>query len=143
MKLGFDVHGVIDKNPKFFAKLIQSLRNNGHIVHIITGVEDGDRIRTELSNMGIQYDYLFSITSYHKSIGTPMYFKNNDPNHPFIDDDKWNSTKALYCKLEGIHVHVDDSDIYGEYFKNRHNTAYIKYDNFTKILFSAISKLER
>ena len=37
MKLGLDIHGVIDSNPESFAFMSQSVIANNGEVHIITG----------------------------------------------------------------------------------------------------------
>lgn len=127
MKLGLDIHGVITKNPKLFAELTGKLVLHNHEVHVLTGVEDGDRVRLELAKYGIAYTNFFSITTYHKSIGTHMVFKDNNPAHPLIAPPKWDCTKADYCKEKGLHLHVDDSSIYGNYFRAI-DTQYLIYN---------------
>jgi len=37
MKVGLDIHGVVDVRPEFFSELSKLLVSNGHEVHIITG----------------------------------------------------------------------------------------------------------
>jgi hypothetical protein len=43
-----------------------------------------------------------------------MWYDGNKT--PWIDKELWDKTKAEYCQKEGIHFHLDDSDIYGEHF---------------------------
>lgn len=125
IKIGLDVHGVINKDPDLFRRLTTHLRKNGVEIHILTGVEIGDLLLKELSNIGVEYDHLFSITSYHKSIGTYITYKNDDKTQPLIAPPKWNRSKADYAKKVGLHIHLDDSPLYKEYF--HWSTQYVIY----------------
>ncbi len=131
MIVGLDIHGVIDTDPKFFAKLTQKLRRWGHEIHIITGVEHTTRLNKDLIRFGVQFDTIFSITTYHKELGTPIKYKNGDPTQPIIDDELWDITKAHYCCLNKIDIHIDDSLVYGRYF-HAIETQYILYNNAIK-----------
>lgn len=121
MKFGFDVHGVIDTKPKFYSKLTRRLIAMRHEVHIITGAQLKNKLIVQLEKWGIEYNYLFSISDYHLSIGTDVKFK--DSNNPMMDDDIWNRTKAEYCERNKIDLHIDDSNVYGKYFTN---TVYLE-----------------
>lgn len=137
MLLGLDVHGVITKNPKLFASITAELTLHNHEVHILTGVEDGDRIRKELAFFGISYTHFFSITSFHKAIGTHIVYKNGDPTQPLIAPPKWDKTKADYCRGNKLDIHIDDSDVYGNYFENI-RTQYIKYNKAIDTLLESL-----
>lgn len=113
VKLGLDLHGVISANPKFFAELSKAMVIAGNEVHIITGSHSIE-ILDELKTYDITYTHLFSIADHHKKVGTPMWYDGNKT--PWIDKELWDKTKAEYCQKEGIHFHLDDSDIYGEHF---------------------------
>lgn len=145
IKIGFDVHGVIDMDPDFFATTISLLRTEGHEVHIITGRELTSYLYGKLSDWGIAYDQLFSITSYHKSIGTYISYKNGDPSQPLIAPPVWDSTKADYAKRVGLDIHIDDSIVYSKYFFG-HKTQYILYTQATRTFLHSLmgwtSKLE-
>jgi hypothetical protein len=84
-------------------------------VHILTGEEDTPILREKLNTLNIYYTHLFSIASYHKSIGTKMW--QDEKNTPWMDQEMWNVTKAQYCIKNKIDMHIDDSDTYGKYFK--------------------------
>lgn len=127
MKFGIDVHGVITDDPTFFRRLTRRLHDEGHEVHIITGVELGSRLDEELRRHGISYTQLFSITSYHKQIGTYIVYKDGDPTQPLIAPPKWDRTKADYCAREGIDLMIDDSHVYGTYFNDIGATQYIQW----------------
>lgn len=126
MKFGIDVHGVITDDPALFQRLTRHLHDAGHEVHVITGVELGSRLDDELRRHGISYTHLFSITSYHKQIGTYITYKDDDPTQPLIAPPKWDRTKADYCARKGIDIMIDDSYVYGTYFTDI-ETQYIQW----------------
>lgn len=125
IKVGIDIHGVIDRDPKLFAELTRRMKEAGHEVHIITGREICEELITKLADLRISYDQLFSITSYHKDVGTYITYKDSDPTQPLIAPHKWDSTKAYYAEKEGLSIHFDDSTEYGRYFTGK--TQYILY----------------
>lgn len=114
MKLGLDVHGVIDANPKFWAAITQSLIEEGHEVHIVTGHPINDKLTSKLLIFNIKYSHTFSIVDYHKEIGTKMW--QDQEGKWFMDIYDWDQTKAEYCAREGIDLHIDDSKAYGQFF---------------------------
>lgn len=115
MKLGLDLHNVIDREPLTFSIISQLLVRRGHEVHVITGEELSSRLTSVLEQLRISYTHLFSISSYHKSIGTEIRYDEN--NTPWMDQEIWNVTKAWYCNKHRINLHIDDSEVYGKYFK--------------------------
>jgi len=126
IKVGIDIHGVIDQDPNLFAAFSKMLTENGHQVHILTGREVNDYIIDRLRDFNISYNQIFSITSYHKKIGTYIAYKNGDRTQPLIDSYKWDSSKAIYCASEKLHFHIDDSVVYEKYFINT-CTRYLRY----------------
>ena len=131
LKVGIDIHGVIDKDPEFFSILTHKLIRNFYQVHIITGVEHTSNIVKQLDNFGVIWTNFFSITSYHKEIKTLMTYKNSDLTQPVIDNELWNITKAHYCCKEKIDIHIDDSKEYEKYFWTI-NTQYMRYSEQIK-----------
>lgn len=123
MKVAIDVHDTIDACPEFFSQLTQLLKAFGVEIHIVTGAASSLELRRRLLNWGIRYDKFFSITDYHKAIGTPIEW--DEKGGPHIDDDIWDSTKGEYCKRNEIDITIDDSEIYGIYF----DTPYIRFDS--------------
>jgi len=124
MKIGLDVHGVVDKYPDVFARLTKVLKGKGHEIIIITGRELCTELFDKLDTLGVAYNDVFSITSYHKRIGTHVTYKDGDPTQPLIAPPLWDRTKADFCKQEGVAVHFDDSLVYGKYFEEI-DTQYI------------------
>lgn len=123
MKFGFDMHGVIDSNPKLFSALTKALKASGHEVHIITGPEVTTEIMEQLYQWGIGYTHYFSIVAYHKKRGTEMRIDEHGNAH--MDPYLWDKTKGEYCAKAGIDLHFDDSDLYSYFFK----TPYTRFLN--------------
>lgn len=115
MKIGIDYHNVITANPEYWSKFTKDMKKLKHKIYIITGMSLDSDLMQKLEEFDIQYDRLFSITDYHFANQTDMVF---DVGLPYMDDEKWDRTKADYCKKEKIDVHYDDSNIYGKYFKD-------------------------
>ena len=124
MKLGIDVHGIISRDPLFFSELSKIFIREGHQIHIITGRRVTPLLKAYLDSYKIYYTRIFSIIDYHLSIGTKVTYK--DPDNPWIDQDLWNKAKAEYCEQEKIDFHIDDSEVYGNYFKTPY--CRIRYD---------------
>lgn len=114
IKIGIDIHGVIDVHPEFFSVLTKLLVDNGHEVHIITGSRIKEEIK-HLENYNVSYTHLFSITDHHTNKGTVVTW--DDKGEPHLDPYLWDKTKAEYCKEAGIDLHFDDSDTYNYFFK--------------------------
>jgi len=53
IKIGIDIHGMIDYDPKFFATFSKILVESGNEVHIMTGSEIKPAIIAELRGYGI------------------------------------------------------------------------------------------
>lgn len=115
MKLGFDVHGVLDTSPEFFAELTKLLVDSGHEVHILTGARIGQTVKDLLAEHSISYTHLFSITDYQIEKGTEIEW--DEKGNPHMDAYLWDKSKAEYCEKHGIQLHIDDSDSYGYFFK--------------------------
>jgi len=124
VKIGLDIHGVCDSNPKFFAELSRLFVEAGHEVIIITGKMKSHGAVDEIKELGISYTKFFSIVDYHLEKGTEINFDSNG--NPWINDDIWNRTKAEICEKENIDFHIDDSSIYGEYFNTPYAQIFIK-----------------
>ena len=139
MKIGLDIHGVLDSRPEFFSSLTKTLKAAGWEIHIITGgsIEEGTVIE-ELSDLDIHYTHVLSVYDHLKGIGA----KTNEElgiasRYPFPDE-TWNTVKAEYCAKHGIDMHIDDMPEYLEHFttpymlhkdKNRnHRGQYGKHD---------------
>lgn len=124
MKLGLDIHGVINKDPQVFIKLA---KNTASEVHIITGITITDKLVKQLKeyNKGKQWwTHLVSVEDeLMKSIPCTGF---NEFDRPYWEDEVWNSFKGIYCANNNIDIHFDDSHEYREYF-NKDITKFILY----------------
>ena len=117
IKLGLDIHGVIDQNPIFE----QLARSGLFEVHIVTGIKE------ELDDeVNFPYDKWFSIHQECLDQGIPVEY--DDQNRPWVNPAIWDKMKAQYCEREGINLMIDDSPSYGKHFAGLH-TAYLRYEN--------------
>lgn len=123
IKIGLDLHGVIDAKPELFKILTKLLVDNGHEVHIITGSKMEKELPL-LTELGISYTHLFSITDYHTEIGTHIEWTNSE--NPNLDPYLWDKTKGEYCAKHNIDLHMDDSEIYNYFFKTPYARFYSK-----------------
>lgn len=132
IKLGLDLHGVIDAAPKFFSAMSKQLRDAGHEVHIVTGHDHNEELHNELKECGMEgvhhryYDGILSITSYQRALGTPISYLDNRKSQPMMDPKIWNPTKAMLCATAGINIMIDDSTLYEPFFRDI-KTQYIIY----------------
>ena len=117
MKIGLDIHGVIDSHRKFFAELTQILRvmneqhGANHEVHIMTGPRAVDVRPEELD--GIWYTKLFSITDHNLEKGVEVQFVNGKP---YMNEYDWNRTKADYAREQNLDLTIDDTLDYHHFF---------------------------
>jgi len=129
IRLGLDLHGVIDAEPIFFSHLADVMQLRRHEIYIVTGREDCVELRKELKECrmpGKLYNGILSITSYQKSQGTPVAYLDDHKSQPMMDPKMWNPTKAMLCATAGIDIMIDDSTLYEPYFRDI-KTQYIVY----------------
>lgn len=118
MKLGLDIHGVIDTDPNFFVDLanLVTYKLLGE-VHIITGSPYSKKLEQELItyNGGRPFwTHFFSIQTYMTEQG----FKHilDDKSYPHFPSEEWDRVKADYCRWNNIDLHIDDEENYAEHF---------------------------
>lgn len=112
-KIGIDYHGVITANPVFFAGFCHSALAQNCLIYIISGGSEKD-IRSFLNEYHINYSYIFSLVDYFDKQGLVTRFADGSFK---VEDDLWNTAKARFCAREKVDFHIDDSAIYGSYFK--------------------------
>ena len=117
MKLGLDIHGVVDANRPLFTELTGLLRRDNtnpgrnHEVHILTGPRSQDLKPEELD--GIWYTHLFSIVDYHIAKGTAVEWVGG---RAWMSDYDWDRTKADYAREHQLDLTIDDSETYQRFF---------------------------
>ena len=117
MKLGLDIHGVIDSRPEFFSALTKALIGAGWEIHIMTGgsIKEGTVIQ-ELMDCGVSYTHILSIYDHLKEIGAKTNSELGIASRYPFPDETWNTVKAQYCVENGIDMHIDDMPEYLEHF---------------------------
>jgi hypothetical protein len=133
MKLGLDIHGVIDANPETFAFLSKSIIDAGGEVHIITGGSWGEVLKKEVEDAGIKYTHLFSVYDYLKSTDAVPIGLIQFPDGVIQDKyerNLWDSIKGKYSSEQGLDLHIDDTSDYGAFF----TTPFLLYDGKTDIM---------
>jgi len=114
MHIGLDLHGVIDRFPFLFKKLSEKWNEEGHNIHIMTGME-WDKAWRAVKKAGIVYHKHFSIVDFHKKMGTEIWEKSNSEGY-WMESETWNQSKGNYAMSWNMDIHFDDSPIYGRYF---------------------------
>jgi hypothetical protein len=119
MKLGLDIHGVIDSNPGIFSFLSKIVIESEGEVHIITGGTWNEDLKNLVEESGIVYTHSFSVYDHLKSIGAEKMGRIKFPDgttQKKFDNDLWDSIKGEYCQKNKIDLHIDDTEIYSKYF---------------------------
>lgn len=130
IKLGLDVHGVVDHIPDHLARLATAVIMTKGEVHIITG-GDERRTKEQIARLMFPYTHFFSIQDYlnHKYFDQNVGINLIDGKYLYPDW-LWDRAKALYCKENQIDLHIDDSPEYREHFETPF--LYFKRKRFTK-----------
>jgi len=136
LKIGLDIHGVIDYNPKFFSHLSKKLIDDGHEVHIITGSMKTPKIEDLLKELKISYTHFFSVADSLIANGETVTF--TDPDNPWFESSSWNLAKGKYCESMKIDIHFDDTRAYGDHFKKSVFVHAVKSDRFQNHQFEVL-----
>jgi len=112
LKVGIDIHGVIDTFPERFKQLSVALVASGAQVHIVTGSKRDARIEALLSRSGIAFTHYFSIVESLEKKGDIRW----EGDQPYAVDEKWNVAKREYCEQQSIDFMIDDSSVYRDTF---------------------------
>ena len=135
MKLGLDIHGVIDSNPDSFSFMSHSVISGGGEVHIITGGSWTVELEEQLIGYGIKWTSYFSVYDHLLNSGVDSIGNIQFPDGTIqkkFDSDLWDTIKGEYCKNNQIDLHIDDTEIYSKYF----TTPFLLYkssEDFDKI----------
>ena len=114
MKVGLDIHGVVDRYPELFSKLSEKWVGRGWEVHIVTG-QEWEKAEPTVAKAFIQHTHHFSIVDHHRKLGTPMY-QRTDKEGWWMDRELWARSKGDYAASVGLDLHFDDYIGYAQYF---------------------------
>jgi len=137
MKIGLDIHGVIDAYPDLFCRLTKQWHNDGHGIYILTG-QERDKTEGYLIEHDIYFDYFFSIVDHHKSIGTHMYSRS-DTQGLWMDGKLWSKSKGDYADYVGLDVHFDDQKEYAQYFPETCTFVIVPHIGFSMFMDKIMS----
>ncbi|VAW68803.1 hypothetical protein MNBD_GAMMA09-1040 [hydrothermal vent metagenome] len=119
LKVGLDIHGVIDAFPEKFKLLSSALVKDGAEVHIVTGIKRDEKIDQLLHDAGIQFTHYFSIVEHLEANNVPIKWLDG---LPFTSDKVWDTAKRDYCQSQKIDLMFDDSPTYLETFHDIDST---------------------
>jgi hypothetical protein len=108
MRIAIDIHGTIDRDPKFWNKIIDMFHAMCADVYILSGPER-DKIVGRLISLNINIHKLKGILSMADWIKnrTDAHYWYVDGNF-WTDKETWNKTKAVICSVKMIDVIIDD-----------------------------------
>lgn len=142
MRLGLDIHGVIDSNPESFSFLSRSVIVGGGEVHIVTGGSWTEELEAQIREAGVEWTHYFSVYDYLMESEVPSIGKIQFPDGTVqekFDSDLWDTIKGGYCRSKDIELHIDDTEAYAKYF----TTPFLLYkssSDFEKISHTDIRK---
>lgn len=129
IKIGVDLHGVIDRNIELFKILSVAVRLCGVKIYVISGPPSDD-VEKELHSMyiskSIHYDEVCTIVDYLQTQPVDMW--KDEKNTWWTQEENWWSAKAAICKELGITMMIDNTDKYKPYFKGT-GIKFILYDD--------------
>ena len=113
MKIGIDYHGVLNRDPAFFGAFLHAAKAKNVTIYILSGSPE-DEVKNFLKTYDIPYDHIFSLLDYFDKQDMVQYF---DDGSFFVPNELWNRAKTDFCAQNKINLHIDDSMLYGTYFK--------------------------
>jgi hypothetical protein len=117
MKIGIDLHGVIDSDPDLFKSLFTLMSLQNREVYIVSGPPRADII-AELDKLGFEekshYTDVYSVVDFLKESGVKMW---QDKNRRWWCNDKdWCESKAKICDKLSLEYMLDDKEMYRKAF---------------------------
>jgi len=118
IKIGIDIHGVLDTISDTLKPIMKALVNDNISVHIITGIPF-KYVKDKLDELGVvkdvHYTHFFSVEEWLiknkiKPIGINKKGRNMYSSY------NWDRVKSDYCFENDIGIMLDDSPEYGKWF---------------------------
>lgn len=132
IKIGVDLHGVIDDNTDLF-KSISSMLLFSNLcdvnIYIISGPPKTDVLK-ELNQLkiykNVHYTEIYTIVDFLKEQDVEMWLDYK--NTWWASDEDWWEAKAKICEKLDIDIMIDNTNRYKPYFDKR-NIKFIVYTN--------------
>ena len=139
MRVGLDIHGVLDIYPQLFSHLTKRWKAAGHEIHILTG-QEFSKVKKQLIKDKIHFTHHYSIVDYHKKHGMTQMW-NDDPrgNGWWMDDRDWEPSKGNYARKVNLDIHFDDCVQYAKFFPKNCTFVLVPPEGFER-LFTVIFK---
>ena len=119
IKIGCDLHGVMDSLPELFSFLSNAIISAGGEFHILTGGSWTDELENQVRSYGIIWTHKFSVYDHLMEIGSntvgEVQFSDGTIQKRF-ENGSWDHIKADYCRVNNISLHIDDTLIYNDFF---------------------------
>jgi len=130
IKIGVDLHGVIDDNVDLF-KIISAMLLFGDLgnveIYVISGPPKNE-VLEELNKLriyqGVHYTNIYTIVDFLKEQDVKMWLDYK--NTWWASDKDWWRAKAKICEQLGIDLMIDDTKNYKKYFKET-NIKFVLY----------------
>ena len=127
MRIGVDIHGVIDLNPNLSRVILKALIDAGHEIFIISGpplTEIFDILKNVNLKSVTHYHGIRSIVDFLQQRNVKMWLDKK--NTWWADYKDWWGAKSKICDELNIDIMVDDSVEYAYYFDDI-NTKFILF----------------
>jgi hypothetical protein len=111
MRIGIDLHGVLDKDPEHLKEVLLLARREGSEIYVISGPPT-DQIIRELEALGFggsYYDEIISVVDWLHKNGYSEYMHQDEKGEWHTTDEYWWSSKGKICKEYDICALFDDS----------------------------------
>jgi hypothetical protein len=136
LKVGFDLHGVLEKYPDEFKPLLRELKSMNVEVWLISGPPIID-IRVELTELDYvpftdYFDRFESVVDFLKRYPGVDFWQSENGNW-WTDDATWWNSKGLICEAYSIDILVDDCLKYKENFRETCETEFILIDDLESL----------
>ena len=135
MRIGVDLHGVLDKNPEMSRLILKALMDAGHAIFVISGPPSFEIIKS-LKDLGLKlqthYTSWFSIVDFLQRRNVEMW--KDDKDTWWANDKDWWSSKAEMAKILELDVMIDNSEEYAEYFEDIDTKFFLFTDKVSEMI---------
>ncbi len=135
MKIGIDLHGVLDDNIESAQFHLSKLVQDGDTVLVISGPPTA-QIKKELTELGfeqgVHYHEIKSVVDHLKETGAEMW--QDEKERWWTHDDIWWGTKGEICEQCEVDIMVDDHIEFAVGFPDTVLTSFILYEGWGSVI---------
>jgi hypothetical protein len=110
MKIAFDIHGTIARNPETFKPMMEAFVKGGNSIYIISG-PPADDIFKELTKLGYEcnkhYHIIHSVVDYIQN-HTATEMTQDGKGHWWCDEKTWWKAKGWICHKYSMDMIIDN-----------------------------------